>query len=168
MLQSLADLQQQLKDSGGKLALYQGQPEQIIKKLHSGQNIDAVFINRDYTPFSRHRDADIADTCQALGISLHYVADALLNEPEQALKNGQTPYQVFTPFYKNAARLPVALPKPLAGKRFLAVEDTGIPLAAIAPSFTSHCITGGRTSALAILNDLSGFHDYQNLSLIHI
>ncbi len=170
MLQSLADLRQQLKDNGGELALYQGQPEQVISKLHSEQCIDAVFINRDYTPFSRHRDADIADTCQALGITLHYLADALLNEPEQVLKNGQTrslhngqtPYQVFTPFYKNAARLPVTLPKPLAGKHFLAVGDTGIQLEAFTAPYNQSCIMGGRSTALRILDDLSGYHDYQS------
>jgi deoxyribodipyrimidine photo-lyase len=56
MLESFSDLQQQFIDIGSQLALYHASPEQIIKRLHEQHQSQAVFINRDYTPFSRHRD----------------------------------------------------------------------------------------------------------------
>ena len=56
MLQSISDLQQQLQAVGGKLGLYHDSPGQVIRTLHEQLHIQAVFINRDYTPFSRRRD----------------------------------------------------------------------------------------------------------------
>ncbi len=99
MRQSIDDLQQQLQSAGGQLALYHALPEQVIKQLAEQQRIQAVFINRDYTPFSRQRDDELALVCKQLGLSLHTLPDSLLNEPEQAVKNDKTPYKVFTAFY---------------------------------------------------------------------
>lgn len=160
MLQSLDDLQQQLQAAGSQLALRTGQAEQVIRQLHQQYGFDAVFTNRDYTPFSRQRDFAIAETCESLGIQLHYLADALLNEPEQALKNGQTPYKVFTPFFNNAARLPVAKPQPLVGQHFQSLASD-FNFEALKSDVQSKII-GGRRQALAIINNLSRYRDYQN------
>ncbi|CAG7856568.1 partial Deoxyribodipyrimidine photo-lyase, partial [biofilm metagenome] len=73
--------------------------------------------------FSRNRDHELAQTCRDLGIAFHSVPDYLLVEPEQAIKNNGYPYQVFTPFYNNARRFPVALPKPLINKNFINITD---------------------------------------------
>ena len=123
MLQSISDLQQQLQAEGGKLALYHATPEQVICRVFEQQYIQAVFINRDYTPFSRRRDDEMADVCQQLGISLHILSDALLTEPEQAVKSDKTPYKVFTAFYKNARQLPVTRPQALIKQSFLFPES---------------------------------------------
>ncbi len=163
MLQAISDLQQQLQDIGGKLALFSGLPESVISQLHEQQRFQAVFINRDYTPFSRRRDSEIGDTCHKLGIKLHYLADALLTEPEQALKSDQTPYKVFTAFYNNAKQFPVTLPQPLVKRNFLVLptnctENNTLPLT------TSNTIevNGGRQHALALLRQLNRCSDYQN------
>ena len=70
MLQSIDDLERQLKAAGGKLALYHATPQEVITQLFVQQQIEAVFINRDYTPFSRQRDVEIADVCSQLGIEI--------------------------------------------------------------------------------------------------
>jgi deoxyribodipyrimidine photo-lyase len=64
MAQSLGDLRGQLEAEGGKLALYQGLPVEIICTVHARRPLQAVFINRDYTPFSRRRDEELADACR--------------------------------------------------------------------------------------------------------
>ena len=164
MLQSISDLQQQLQTAGGKLGLYHALPEQVIRSVFEQQHIQAVFINRDYTPFSRCRDDELAEVCQKLGISLHTLPDALLNEPEQAVKKDQTPYKVFTAFYNNARQFPVALPQALNVKNFLSpvadftVDRLGLLLAVAKPGV----IQGGRNHALAILNQLDASADYQH------
>jgi len=86
LLEAIEHLQEQLAAIGGELALYTGIPEQIVRQIHQHHPIQAVFCNRDYTPFSRQRDFTLAETCQDLAITLHYSADALLNEPEHILK----------------------------------------------------------------------------------
>lgn len=161
MMQSINDLQQQLQAVDGKLALYHALPEQVIKQLVEQQHIQAVFINRDYTPFSRQRDDQLAAVCKRLGIALHILPDTLLNEPEQAIKNDKTPYKVFSAFYSNAAQFPVALPQVLVKRKFLSatskftVDQLGLSPVALA-------IKGGRSQALAILDSLDGCADYRN------
>lgn len=164
MLQSIDDLQQQLQTAGAKLALYHDAPEQVLRHLYNQHHIQAVFINRDYTPFSRQRDDELADVCQKLGISLHILADALLNEPEQAVKNDQTPYKVFTAFYNNARHNPVPLPQALTNNHFLtsASEFTVNQLHLSLMPSKPDVLQGGRNQALAILDQLKKQADYQN------
>ena len=164
MLQSISDLQQQLQAVGGQLALYHTAPVQVIRRVFEQQSIQAVFINRDYTPFSRRRDDELADVCQQLGISLHVLPDALLTEPEQAVKSDQTPYKVFTAFYNNARHYPIALPQALIGRNFLSISsDVSVEQLAIwQTEFNADVIQGGRNHALAIFDQLENYADYQH------
>ncbi len=161
MLQSLLDVELQLQSAGGRLAIYKTLPEQVIEQLVEQQQIQAVFINRDYTPFSRRRDYEMAMVCKRLGIALHVLADSLLNEPEQAVKGDQTPYKVFTAFYNNARQFPVALPKAVDKNNFLSV-DTGFTLDEFCLAQAELVIHGGRQQALAILDQLDDCSDYLN------
>jgi len=162
MLQSIADLDQQLQSVGGNLTFYKGLPDQVIARALKQQAIEAVFINRDYTPFSRRRDAELKETCQKLGLNLHVMADALLIEPEQALKSDQMPYKVFTAFYNNARRFPVVLPEALSSPRFLfgasefSIDQLGFSLEQAA----WENIKGGRQQALGILDEIAEQADY--------
>ncbi len=164
MLQSLTDLQQQLKAVGAELGLYHALPVQVISQLVQQQAIQAVFINRDYTPFSRQRDDELAKLCKELGISLHILNDSLITEPEQALKSDQTPYKVFTAFYNNARQFPVTLPVSLSSQSFLRpqtsanIEDVGLSLTEI----KANVLQGGRNQVLAMLATLTQQTDYQN------
>jgi len=160
MLQSIDDLRQQLEVSGGKLALFHATPELVIKQLHQQHQIQAVFINRDYTPFSRRRDYDLAQLCQTLGIAIHALPDALLTEPEQALKADHTPYKVFTAFYNNARQFPVALPQALGRQNFLLLNSEQPALPSSEKKLAA--IAGGRKQALLIFKAIAGRKDYQN------
>ncbi|MDD5631318.1 MAG: deoxyribodipyrimidine photo-lyase, partial [Methylococcales bacterium] len=161
MLQSIDDLERQLKATGGKLALYYAFPQKVITLLFEQHQIEAVFINRDYTPFSRLRDAEIAEVCCQLGIALHILPDALLTEPEPAMKSDRTPYKVFTAFYNHARLYPVAVPQALEKRTFFNVA-TGFASDQIKAScdLTVAVLPGGRQQALSILNRLGNFQDY--------
>ena len=63
MLESLEDLHQQLKKEKGKLYLFSGIAEKVIEKLLKTDDIDAIFVNWDYTPFSIKRDEAIKKIC---------------------------------------------------------------------------------------------------------
>ncbi len=161
MLQSIQDLQQQLQSAGGKLALYHALPELVVRQLVEQQQIQAVFINRDYTPFSRRRDDELAAVCKQRGIALHTLPDSLLNEPEQAVKMDKTSYKVFTAFYNNAKQFPVALPEVLVKSNFLAAASE-FTIDQLDLSVTEPAIKGGRKQALAILDRLGDYADYLN------
>ncbi|MGZ4953857.1 MAG: cryptochrome/photolyase family protein, partial [Methylobacter sp.] len=161
MVESIYDLQQQLQSAGGTLALYRALPEQVVKRLHEQQQIEAVFINRDYTPFSRRRDDELAAICKQLGIALHTLPDSLLNEPEQGVKIDKTPYKVFTAFYNHAKLIPVALPQVLVKRNFLATASE-FTLDQFDLSLAEAVIKGGRNQSLAMLDRLGDYTDYQH------
>ncbi len=162
MLESLKDLQQQMTNINAELGLYHDTPENVLKQLIKEHGIQAVFINRDYTPYSRQRDYQLEFNCNQLGLKLHGVADALLTEPEQALKQDQTAYKVFTAFYNNASRFPVPLPEVLSKQNVLPPKSS-INLADLNfPKSTCETATimGGRQQALSILENIDAQADY--------
>ena len=107
MLESLADLQLQLVEAGGRLLLFRGQPQDLLPQLLQQSGAQAVFVNRDFTPFSQQRDAELEKVAKQQGGAWHSVDDLLLHPPENTRKADGKPYTVFTPFYRNAARLTV-------------------------------------------------------------
>lgn len=163
MRQALADLQQQCLAAGGRLALFNGDPGEVIRALCSQYPLEAVFMNRDYTPFSRRRDDAIAQLCRALGIDLHALPDALLNEPEHTLKSDGAPYKVFTAFYLRARQMPVGMPAALAAANFLRIDSEASPESCVlADEHTANAMPGGRSAALALLNRIGRLADYQH------
>jgi len=123
MIESLEELSKSLETAGGELLVLAGEPKEVIKELVTQLDIDAVFFNIDYTPFSRKRDRTIFDLCAQLSIHCAHYSDALLVEPSEFGKDDGRPYTVYTPFFKKASKLPVAKPvgfKPgvLAKSRF--------------------------------------------------
>lgn len=110
MIESLQSLNDALKKQHGKLYIFYGKAENVVKDIISQKKIDAVFINCDYTPFSIMRDAAIKKVCSHHDIIFEISGDALLNEPEAVIKKDGTPYSVFSAFYKKAITLGVQKP----------------------------------------------------------
>lgn len=108
---SLAELNQELQTKKSHLYQFYGLTDKVVANLLKENPIDALFINRDYTPFSRERDQLISNLCQKHHIDFHYYSDALLHEPEEVLKPNREPYTVFTHAFKKAQLLPVASPR---------------------------------------------------------
>lgn len=110
MIESLEDLNAQLKKRDGKLFLFHGTTHEVLEKLIEQISIDAIFSNRDYTPFAHRRDQAIVKMCKKESIDFYSLPDALIQEPETALKTNKQPYTIFTPFFRNASKLEVAQP----------------------------------------------------------
>jgi len=162
LLQSLQDLQQQFDAIGTKLTLLHGLPHEIVKQLQVKHKVQAVFFNRDYTPFSLQRDREIAAICENLHLKLCVSGDALLNEPEQALKADGSAYKVFTAFYNNARQIFVAKPCELTKGQFLNLDST-VTLNDFSEIdiFQNTLIQGGRNAALQQLANLKRCTDYE-------
>ncbi len=98
LLQSLQELQAEIQRHGGHLYFFKGIAENCVEALCDLLPIDAIFLNRDYTPFSKKRDAEIKKIAHKRQRAFFSLPDALLNEPETILKKDRTPYTIFTPF----------------------------------------------------------------------
>ncbi|MEQ1486261.1 deoxyribodipyrimidine photo-lyase [Methyloglobulus sp.] len=163
MQQSLVELQHEFQTIGTGLALFHELPVDAVKRVFQQHRIQAVFVNRDYTSFSRVRDAELEQICQDLSIDFHIMPDYLLVEPEQAVKNDGSPYKVFTAFYNNARQLPVALPRALEQPNFVKVDEKSIIEPPVFPQVENgvDCPPGGRSQALSILDGLDRQIAYQ-------
>jgi deoxyribodipyrimidine photo-lyase len=102
LVASLRDLDVQLRARGGRLFVFHGKAEEVVARLLTELPATAVFLNTDYTPFSKQRDAAIADACAQRGVSLHASHDAMLHAPDDVVTAGGTPYTVFTPYLRRA------------------------------------------------------------------
>lgn len=164
LLESVEDLKKQLDAKGGRLYLFSGLPEDVIRQLADNIGIDAVFLNRDYTPFSRRRDESIGHVCDSLNIRLLQFHDCLLTEPGTVLTRKGKPHTVFSLFYRAASREAVPIPAMLTEGNFY-IEDPGIDLIDDLNRFSfarnEHIFArGGRSQALEVLEDMSQFENY--------
>lgn len=165
MLESLEDLQNQLLQAGGRLFCFFGRADEIIGRLLEVGLAQTVFLNRDYTPFSRERDAQIAQAARRHGAEFFEFDDVLLNAPGSVLKADGSPYCVFTPFFKAAGRLQVPLPRIAARGNFYTGEvefEYREEFSRILESRNDRSFAhGGRREALRILDGLQDLKDYR-------
>lgn len=159
MLASLEDLEGQLKKWKGKLYYFHGRPDKVVKKCIDKLDIDALIVNRDYTPYSKQRDGKLEKLCKSRRIDFYSFDDALLHAPEETVKKDGKPYLIFTPYFRHASKLKV--PKPIANRRDNYFQGAIAFTAGKPPIKPSS--KGGRTEALKLLKSLSRFRKYAKL-----
>jgi deoxyribodipyrimidine photo-lyase len=167
MAASLKELDEALQKKNGRLFCFYGITEKVVEELLNTHRINAVFVNRDYTPYSRERDRKIAELCQQHGSAFHSHADALLHEPAECLKANQQPYTVFTHFFKRAAMLTVNAPvvnrhtnyyqQPIASSETQTLDKL---LKIHNPNLA---VKGGRNEAHQLLKKIPTLANYQEL-----
>ncbi|MBN2014149.1 MAG: deoxyribodipyrimidine photo-lyase [Candidatus Altiarchaeota archaeon] len=159
MLESLQDLERQLKEAEGRLYFFHGKPEDVVEKLDT---IDAVYVNRDYTPFSKERDDAIRSICERKNVQFRQSGDSLLNEPEAVLKKDGKPYTVFTPYLRKAINLEVRKPQENKYRNYCTEDLPFEEENKVYERDKSIKVHGGRTNALRILQDLGEYEDYDD------
>ena len=97
-------------DLDNRLSVYKGDPESIINNLCKQYNTQSIYWNRCYEPWRINRDKNLKKNLQLNSIEVHTFNASLLWEPWEILKKDDTPYKVFSPFYKNGC-LNSQLPK---------------------------------------------------------
>lgn len=167
MIESLKDLEDQLSAKKSRLYIFYGEAQDVIATLIKKESIDAVFCNRDYTPFSIMRDAQIQKACKKQNIPFIQSADALLNEPEIIKTGSGTPYAVFTAFYKNCVKhSPITKPFSLRLHNFYtkpisAAEKSTALFKKIVPTQNTNIhVHGGASNGQKILRSLKKYKNY--------
>lgn len=165
MIESLQDLDEQLRERGSRLYFFQGSPTKIIKKCIDELEVEALFANRDYTPYSIQRDKEIEILCNSHQIPFQTFDDALLHPPEETLKKDGKPYSIFTPYFHNASKGFVAPPTSNRATHYfqgtIPFEEKRSILSDLLPKGPNrNRFRGGRTEALKILKNLKIHADY--------
>jgi len=145
MLQSLENLDEELQDLGSRLHVVKAIPEALIGKIQ----VEAVYLNYDYTPFSRARDEGMKEALRAKGKKLISSEDLLLTGRDFFEREG--PFTVFTHFYRRAKALKVREPKDELPRNLGVMES--LPGVEVLKGLRRQEILfkGGRKEALKIL-----------------
>lgn len=144
MLESLQELQKSIG-----LTILKGNPVKEIVTFVKKKHATEIFLNLDYTPYAKARDAEIQKKTQSEGIETKFFDDIPLNAPT-AIK----PYKVFTPYYRVASHFKVAPPVAPNVKKIAAKDPLSISLSEYLEKATKHKNhsperqTGGRQAGL--------------------
>ena len=166
LYECLEDLDKNLKDKKSHLYFFDGPPVATIEKLAEKNGVDAIFINTDYTPFSKKRDNQIKECCNKLSIELISTEDLLLHHIDMIKKENKDPYKVFTAFQNKAREYPIRNPQPYI---FLNFENKSLSLEVsknkirkiMADPNENQRIKGGRQKALQLLENISKLKNYE-------
>lgn len=164
MVESLMDLNQQLKKYGSKLYTFYGRPWDIIRKLIDNENISAIYANQDYTVYSKYRDKKITSVCKSAGISFISLEDCMLNNIDDIKTETGKYYEKFTPYYNKAKKNKIDPPMKHTYKNLIKHYICPIKVFHKMDKLYVHnddiYIHGGRDNGLNILRGIKKFTKY--------
>ncbi|GAA4065455.1 cryptochrome/photolyase family protein [Agromyces indicus] len=114
---SLASLADDLRELDVKLVLRRGPAGRVIRSLVDETGAGAAFWNRRYGGAEREIDTDLKSSLAEAGLEVRSFAGSLLFEPWTIRTGSDTPFSVFTPFWKaclaaDEPRHPLPAPSP--------------------------------------------------------
>ncbi|MBA3852487.1 MAG: deoxyribodipyrimidine photo-lyase [Chloroflexi bacterium] len=112
MRASAMELDGSLRAVGSRLHVRRGRPAQVVAAFAREVGADAVIVSRDYGPYARSRDSEVAAALAAEGRSLHARRGLLVQEPEDVLTQGGERFSVYSPFRRAFERLERRRPRP--------------------------------------------------------
>lgn len=156
--ESLVDLNDQLKKQKSHLQVFKGIPNKILKKIIKNHKIDSVFLNTDFSAYSKSRDSEIYQICKNSKIEFSNNLDFLLHNPDEIKTNMGKPYTVYSQFYKKAKQYLVRKAQKKLKRNFFRDKISDF---SISPRTKNSEISGGRKNGLSILKNLEYFKDYE-------
>jgi deoxyribodipyrimidine photo-lyase len=91
--EALESIDTELQKYSGRVTVYSWDPEKILEDIVEKYQIDALFMNRSYSPKWKERDNTLQSICENNHIQFHSYQDFLLVEPHEVEQR-----KVFTPF----------------------------------------------------------------------
>lgn len=164
LLKSLAELEGEVKKKGGKLCFFEGLSHEVVASLIEKDEIAAIYLNKDYTPFARTRDAQIEKIAKSHTVPVYFMDDYTLSPIETVLTGAGKPYSVFTPFMNNAASHAVPEPSKNSHTNYFAgrLKTNSISLNNFGPLLSVKlALEPGRNAGVRILRHVSQLRGYE-------
>lgn len=99
LMESLDDLDRQLKAIGGQLYIFRGNAVNVMRRLFEELNIKKLCYEQDCEPIWKERDDQIVNLCRMMDVKCVEKVSHTLWDPEQVIAtNGGIPpltYQMF-------------------------------------------------------------------------
>lgn len=97
---ALSEIDNEFKNAKSSLLTLHGKPIEVWKKLLSEYNIDEVFTNHDYEPYTIQRDEEVNVLLDENGIKFNTYKDQVIFEKDEVVKSDGKPYTIYTPYSK--------------------------------------------------------------------
>ncbi len=101
-----------LRNDLGHVALFRGDPRDLMPAIVKKVGASAVYWNRCYEPFAVARDTELKASLQRLGVEVQSFNGSLLHEPWDVATDSGGPFKVFTPYWRASLRKLVMAPLP--------------------------------------------------------
>lgn len=94
---SLKELKKRLQEDGKDLVIRKGKPVEELEKLIDRVGADALYYNRDYSPYARNRDQKVEENLEC---EVKSFKDIVMFEKREILTNKGDPYSVYS-YYRD-------------------------------------------------------------------
>nr|AWY11208.1 photoreceptive cryptochrome [Tritonia tetraquetra] len=169
LLETLKDLDNNLKAKGSRLYVFKGDPEQVFKNIFEEWKVTRLTFEQDPEPIWQDRDNNVKDLCESLNVEWIEKVSHMLWDPHLIIQeNGDTPPLTYAMFCQVAeiVGLPprpveepdfseVTLPVSENHDRLFALptmEDLGVQAECAAQKSPVCRYLGGETKALMLLD----------------
>jgi len=95
---ALGVLTKELARHNSTLEIYFGKPLEVLSSLVENYSVERIFVNEDYEPYARERDAAVEKMLLAKNISFYSFKDQVIFSKQEVVKEDGLPYTVFTPY----------------------------------------------------------------------
>ena len=120
---------------GGRLVIRRGKPENVLPRVVREIGASSVHVAADFGPYGRGRDERV-EAALPQGVSLVRTGSPYAVAPGRVRKDDDTPFRVYTPFYRAWSRHGWRSPADSsgAGPWLAGVDSTGIPKGPVLPA----------------------------------
>ena len=129
--EALLSIKEKLETLGSGLYVAAGEPLEVFKALMEKYHIFSVYANREYEPYTRHRDEVIADFLARHEVEFHTYRDHVLFEQDEIVKEDGEPYTVFTAYKQRFLRRlnqSMVVPAPISKYSYNFFRTTPLPV----------------------------------------
>lgn len=95
---TLSEIKQTLNSYGADLWVFHDTALDAWQKILSQNNVDKIYFNRDYEPYTLNRDQELNILAESMNIDVCTYKDHVVFESHEVLKDDGNPYVVFTPY----------------------------------------------------------------------
>ncbi len=98
LFRSLRALAADLRDAGGQLVVRSGRPARVVAQVVAECGADSVHVSADFGPYGSARDLEVQAALR--DVPLVRTGSPYAISPGRVLTATETPFKVFTPFYR--------------------------------------------------------------------
>mgnify|MGYP001204145662 FL=1 len=166
LVESLFELKEEIEKNNGKFNICYGDNIKVLEDIIKNNKIDAIYLNKDYTPYSKKRDMDIEKLCNSKNISYNAYDDLLLYPIDKIKSKTGNPYSKFSFYYKEAIKLKIEKPQKVKKYNFNSkyldtkYKINKTKMESFYDKNDNLYIEAGRSNALKILNGIQKLKDY--------